>query len=103
MGIAEAHLVLVSLGDTSDHVLNVRADGSVNRKWDNKNAMKMLDLTLIIPDGSDVLSGTEPYVNLQSLSFVDLGDINSQVLEITLELTLRTLDSDDTGLDINGD
>ena len=28
VGIAEAHLVLVALGHTSDHVLNVRADGA---------------------------------------------------------------------------
>lgn len=32
MGVTEAHLVQVTLGDASDHVLHVRADGADARK-----------------------------------------------------------------------
>lgn len=32
MGVTEAHLVQVTLGDTRDHVLHVRADGADARK-----------------------------------------------------------------------
>lgn len=36
VGIAEAHLVLEALGDTNDHVLDVRADGSLKNRKENK-------------------------------------------------------------------
>jgi hypothetical protein len=36
VGIAEAHLVLEALGDTNDHVLDVRADGSLKSSKENK-------------------------------------------------------------------
>lgn len=56
-----------------------------------------------LPDGSDVLAGTEPQVNLQLLAIVDLADVNSKMLEGALQGTLRTLDGDFAGLDVNSD
>lgn len=56
-----------------------------------------------LPDGSDVLAGTEPQVNLQLLALADLADINSKMLEGALQGTLRTLDGDLAGLDVNRD
>ncbi len=82
VSIAEAHLVLEALGNTSDHVLDVRADSS---------------------DGGNVLSVTKPQVNLECLSVVDLLDIKGDVLEGSLQRSLWALNSDVTSLNVNGD
>jgi hypothetical protein len=82
VGIAKAHLVLEALGNADDHILDVGANGS---------------------DGGNVFTSTEPQVNLQLLAFIDFADINSKVLEGTLQGTLGALDSDFTGLDVDGD
>lgn len=80
--IAEAHLVLEALGNTSNHVFDVGADSS---------------------DGSNVLSVAEPQVDLQSLATIDLLNINGNVLERSGQGTLWTLDDNIASLDLNSD
>lgn len=43
MGVTEAHLVQVTLGDARDHVLHVRADGA--------DARKLVRFCIIVAEG----------------------------------------------------
>merc|ERR1719242_1161184 len=71
MSIDGSHLVLVSLNDSLEHVLNVRADGS---------------------DGSQLLLLPEPFLHLDGIS-VHLVDVDGQVLEGLGEATSGPLHS----------
>lgn len=76
-----AHLVLVTLGDTDDHVVDDGLDGA---------------------DGSDLLTVAVNNGNLD-LAVADLleGDIN--VGEVVVQSTTGAVDSDLTGLDLDSD
>ena len=79
MGIDVTHLVLETLGDADDHVVNDGADGT---------------------EGGDVLADTMVQLDtdrLLVLGVLDEGD--ADVLEVALELTTWALDGDNTGLD----
>jgi hypothetical protein len=80
MSVDITHLVLVTLGDTNNHVVNKRADGT------NTGDV----LTVAVVDHEADL-GT---FNLQ---------LNVQVTEVLGERTTGTLNRDLTGLDVNGD
>jgi hypothetical protein len=82
MSVAKSHLVFESLGDSGDHVLDVRSDGS---------------------DRGNALSVSEPHINLElSVLLVHL-QVHSEVLERTLELTKRTGDGDGSALELDLD
>lgn len=80
MRIDVSHLVLVTLGDTSDQVGNQRLDSS---------------------QSSNVLSVTVVDSDLDSL-VTDLGESNVDVLQVLGELTSWTGDLDRSGLDGDG-
>lgn len=82
MGVTETHLVLESLGDTGDHVLDVRSDGS---------------------DGSDVLSVSEPNIDLKGTSILSHRQVHGEVLEGTLEGSEGTGHLDGSSLELNLD
>jgi len=84
MSVTETHLVLESLGDTTDHVLDVRADSSKR---------------------SRVLTVSEPDVDLQGLGTVilDRGDVKRHVLERSGKGTEGASDGDLSGLGDHGD
>jgi len=81
MGIDETHLVLVTLGDTNDHVVDQRADGA-----EASNV-----LALAVPD-SETETGR-----------VELDNIHVNMTEVLGQGTTGTSNGDDTGLDINLD
>jgi hypothetical protein len=81
MRVDVAHLVLVSLGNTGDQVLDEGPDG---------------------PQGGDVLADT--MVQLDADNVGALGDEgDSEVLEVLDELATGSGNSDDAGLDGDGD
>ena len=82
MCIDVTHLVLESLGDTGDHVLDNRLDGS---------------------QGGDVLSAAMVQGNVDDWLSRTLGEGDVDVLEVSDELSTGTGDSNDTGLDVEGD
>lgn len=55
------------------------------------------------PDGSNGLSVSEPEVNLDLLSVIDLGNVNRKVLELSLQRSFRAFNNDLTGLHLNSD
>uniref|UniRef100_A0A182KID9 Secreted protein n=1 Tax=Anopheles christyi TaxID=43041 RepID=A0A182KID9_9DIPT len=75
MSMYGTHLVLESLGDTLDHVLDVRADGT---------------------DGGQFLLGTEPLLHRYLLA-VHLENVDGQMAEVLDELSARALHRYDTG------
>ncbi len=77
VSIAESHLVLEALDDASDHVLDVRADGT---------------------DGSDGLAVAEPEVDLDLATVLDDLDIEGHVLEGASQLAAGASDGDLSGL-----
>lgn len=81
MRVDVSHLVLVTLGDTSDQVSNERLDSS---------------------ESSNVLSVTVVNSDLDSL-VGDLGEGDINVSEVLGESTSGAGNGDDTGLDFNGD
>ena len=76
-----SHLVLVTSGDTSDHVVNKRLNSS---------------------QCSNVLSVTVVDSDLDQL-VVDLGESDIDVLQVLGQDTSWASDPDDSGLDVNGD
>jgi hypothetical protein len=81
MRVDVAHLVLVSLGNTGDQVLDQRLDG---------------------PQSGDVLADTMVQLDADDLGALgDEGD--SKVLEVLDELAAGSGDGDDAGLDGDGD
>lgn len=78
MGMYGAHLVLESLGDALDHVLNVGTDGA---------------------DGGDLLLGTEPLLHHQLL-LGHLVHVHGQVAEALAELAPGSVHRHDTGMDL---
>lgn len=84
MRIDETHLVLVAVGDASDHVLDVSGDGA---------------------DGGDGLAGSEPHLKVDLFVLgadkvhVDVAD----VLEAADEGATGAGDLDLTGADLDGD
>lgn len=81
MGVHVSHLVLVTLGDTGDHVGDQRLDSS---------------------QSSNVLSVTMVDKNLDR-SVVNLFEVNVDVLQVLGEFTSGTSDLDHSGLDVDGD
>jgi hypothetical protein len=79
MGVDEAHLVLVTLGDTDDHVVDQRADGA--------EASNVLALS--VPDNETKAGG------------IELDDVHLDVTEVLDEGSTGTLDGDVTGLDLD--
>jgi len=82
MGVDVSHLVLVSLGDTDNHVGDERFDGSKS---------------------GDGLSFTVVKGNVDDWLAWSLGEGDTDVLEVLLEFTSWTDDGDDTGFDSDGD
>ena len=84
MSVTETHLVLESLGNTVDHVINVRADSSKTGR---------------------VLTVSEPDVDLEGLDAILLnrGDVKRHVLERSAQGTKGTSDGDLSGLGDNSD
>jgi len=84
VSVYEAHLVLVALGDTDDHVLEVTGDSA---------------------DASDSLTGSEPHLKNDVLVLVTLdGDIKvANVTEVAHKNTARTLDSHELAVDSHSD
>ena len=82
MGVTESHLVLETLGDTSDHVLDVRSDGS---------------------DRSDIFSVAKPDIDLEGGTLLVHGQVHGKVLERTLEGSKRSSDGDGTALELDLD
>ncbi|ANB13881.1 hypothetical protein AWJ20_4832 [Sugiyamaella lignohabitans] len=81
MGIDVSHLVLVTLGDTSDQV----GDEGLNST-----------------EGSNVLSVTV-VDSKTDLLVVDLGEGNISVTEVLDKSTTGTSNGDDSGLDVDSD
>merc|ERR1740121_1222694 len=81
MRIYQAHVVSVALGYTRNHIVDVRADRA---------------------QASRLLGQSEEQRDFNLLSTIDLGDGHRKVTEVTLQLTLRALDDDLTGLDVHG-
>lgn len=81
MGVDVSHLVLETLGDTNDHVVDEGLDSS---------------------QGSDVLSVTVEDGDLDLL-IGDLLEGNVDVVEVLLEGTSGAGDGDSSGSDVNGD
>lgn len=81
MGVDVSHLVLVTSGDTGDHVVDEGLDGS---------------------QSSDVLSVTIEDGDLD-LVIGDLLEGNVDVRQVLLEGTSGAGDGDSSGLDVNGD
>jgi len=79
MGVDEAHLVLVTLGDTNDHVVNQGADGA-----EASNV-----LALAVPDNEAETSG------------IQLDNLHLNVTEVLVEGTAGSLDGDVTSLDLD--
>lgn len=82
MCIDVSHLVLESLGDTGNHVLDDTLDSS--------ESGNVLSVAMVESNVDDWLAGT-------------LGEGDVDVLEVTDELAAGTGDGDDTGLDGDGD
>lgn len=88
MRVNESHLVKESSGDTDNHVLNVRANGS---------------------DTGQLLTVGEPQVNLNVslfdliLGLCDLAHFHRNVLEFTGERSELTGDGNNTGVNLDGD
>lgn len=80
MGVYGTHLVDVSLGDTLDHVLDVRADGA---------------------DGGQFLADSEPFADAEG-ALVLLEDLETQMTEGTAQLSARTLNLDKAVVDGEG-
>ena len=80
MRVDESHLVKEAAGDTDDHVVDVRADGT---------------------DASELGTLGEPKINADLLA--DLLQVHVDVLEVAGELTTGSLDGDATGLDLDID
>ena len=80
MRVDESHLVEEAAGDTDDHVVDVRADGT---------------------DAGELGTLGEPKVNADLLA--DLLQVHVDVLEVAGELTAGHLDGDATGLDLDID
>lgn len=81
MGVDVAHLVLVALGDTNDHVVDDGADGA---------------------ESGDVLAGTVVHLNVDDV-LLGVREADSQVLERLLEGTTGASDGDISGLDLDLD
>lgn len=81
MSIYSPHFVLVSLGDTLQHVFNMRAHS---------------------PDRGKLLLGTEPFFNFQQPG-VYHTDVESQVFEATFERASGPLNGDHSGLGVDSD
>jgi len=81
MGVDVAHLVLVALGDTDDHVVDDGADGT---------------------ESGDVLAGTVVHLNGDDV-LLGVRERDSQVLEGLLEDTTGASDGDMSGLDVDLD
>jgi len=84
VSVYETHLVFVTLGNTSDHVLDVTSNST---------------------NASNGLTIREPHLKNDVLVLVAIdGHIEvADVTEITSELTTRTLDLDDLAVDLNSD
>ena len=80
VSVGRAHLVLVALGDTLDHVLDVRADGA---------------------DAGQVLVATEPHAQLQ-LVLASAGNLQGNEGKVALQGTTGTSDLDLAAGQING-
>jgi hypothetical protein len=81
MGVDVSHLVLVSLGDTDDEVLDERLDGA---------------------ESSDILAVSVVELDLNNIRLW-FGESDVDVLEVLGELSSWSLDGNDTGLDGEGD
>lgn len=81
MGVDVAHLVLVALGDTNDHVVDESADGA---------------------ESGDVLAGTVVHLNGDDV-LLGVREGDRQVLERLLEGTTGASDGDISGLDVDRD
>jgi len=81
MGVDETHLVLVTLGDTDDHVVDQGADGA---------------------EASDVLALAVPD-NKAEAGGIHLDNVHLNVTEVLVEGTAGTSDGDLAGLDLNSD
>lgn len=81
MRIHVSHLVLVTLGDTSDQVGNQRLDSS--------QSGNVLSVTVVDSDLDSVV--------------IDLGESNVDVLQVLGQLTSWAGNLDDSGLDVDGD
>lgn len=81
MGVDVAHLVLVALGDTDDHVVDESADGT---------------------ESGDVLAGTVVHLNGDDV-LLGVRERDGQVREILLEDTTGASDGDLSGLDVDLD
>merc|ERR1719511_579248 len=79
MSVYRAHLVLVSLDDSLEHVLNVGADCA---------------------DSSKLLFDAEPFFNQDGVLGV-LADIDGQMLELATKGTTGSFDNDATRLDLD--
>ena len=80
MRVDESHLVEEAAGDTDDHVVDVRADGT---------------------DAGELGTLGEPKVNADLLA--DLLQVHVDVLEVAGEFTAGSLDGDATSLDLDID
>ena len=81
MGVDVAHLVLVALGDTNDHVVDDGADGA---------------------ESGDVLAGTVVHLDVDDV-LLGVREADSQVLERLLENATGAGDGDMSGLDLDLD
>jgi hypothetical protein len=81
MGVDVSHLVLESLGHTSDHVVDERSDGS---------------------EGSDVLARAMVEFDVDDV-LLRMRESDSQVTQVLGELSSRSLNSDLAGLDVDLD
>jgi len=81
MGVDVAHLVLVALGDTDDHVVDESADGT---------------------ESGDVLAGTVVHLDGDNI-LLGVRERDGQVREILLEDTTGAGDGDLSGLDVDLD
>ena len=81
MGVDVAHLVLEALGDTDDHVVDERTDGT---------------------ESGDVLAGTVVHLDLDDI-LRGLLEGDGQVTKVLLEGAAGTLDSDLASLDVDLD
>ena len=80
--VDHAKLVLVLLSQTSEHVVDLRADGT---------------------DGSTGLGVTEPHFTLDLATEVDGLEIDRHVLEVLGKRTVLASDGHNSGLDLNLD
>jgi len=80
MRVHQSHVVTVFLRDTHNHVVHMRADRS---------------------QGGDLLGETEEEGDFELLATIDLGDRDREVVEVTGESALLSLDDDLSGFHRN--